>query len=414
MLEPTSTCIHKSIFHIIKNPEFSSDTDIHETIDSIICDYLHRCYAVSIEPSQLCRGLMKSNDETCSIRSAFVYPNPSDKEFLHWATLIRIHDAALRRRNWTVRIGLTRHDASSATLYHAVSYSDHQAGSFSVFRPPVLTPPLLPQLLLSHPGLRCQSGRYALSDAPWALTGSDIEEFIHFLYDQSRALPIALITCPDLVSPSALCRLALGNLIVCWLDDPQVFDLLCDRLPQNLLFPWDSVKVFLPFSKGECFHPVLRPEDIQRMGGQEALAGIYRAYCTCPTGEERRAFIDLDVVYSLLGSQSITSMKEQIDQLRKRAEQLEHENNRLHEQCIAAENARQALEEKLAASDIPTYEALLEESTENAERLRSGIQTFTEALYGKNDSALSEQCCPEIPVLKQLAEAILFRQRQRS
>lgn len=43
MLEPTSTCIHKSIFHIIKNPEFSSDTDIQETIDSIICDYLHRC-----------------------------------------------------------------------------------------------------------------------------------------------------------------------------------------------------------------------------------------------------------------------------------------------------------------------------------------------------------------------------------
>ena len=30
MLEPTSTCIHKSIFHIIKNPEFSSDTDIQE------------------------------------------------------------------------------------------------------------------------------------------------------------------------------------------------------------------------------------------------------------------------------------------------------------------------------------------------------------------------------------------------
>lgn len=149
-----------------QNPEFSSDTDIQETIDSIICDYLHRCYAVSIEPSQLRRGLMKSNDETCSIRSAFVYPNPSDKEFLHWATLIRIHDTALRRRNWTVRIGLTKQDASSATLYHAVSYSDHQAGSFSVFRPPVLTPPLLPQLLLSHPGLRCQSEHYALSDAP--------------------------------------------------------------------------------------------------------------------------------------------------------------------------------------------------------------------------------------------------------
>lgn len=414
MLEPTSICIHKSIFHIIKNPKFSSDTDIQETIDSIICDYLHRCYAVSIEPSQLRRGLMKSNDETCSIRSAFVYPNPSDKEFLHWATLIRIHDTALRRRNWTVRIGLTQHDASSATLYHAVSYSDHQAGSFSVFRPPVLTPPLLPQLLLSHPGLRCQSGHYALSDAPWTLTGSDIEEFIHLLYDQGRTLPIVLIACPDLVSPSALCRLALGNLIVCWLDDPQVFNLLCDRLPQNLLFPWDSVKVFLPFSKGECFHPILRPEEIQRMGGQEALAGIYRACCTCPTGDERRAFIDLDVVYSLLRSHSIADMKEQIDQLRNRADQLEHENSRLHEQCIAVENAQQALEEKLAASDIPTYEALLEESTENAERLRSGIQTFTEALYGKNDSALSEQCRSEIPALKQLAEAVLFRQRRRS
>ena len=155
MLEPTSTCIHKSIFHIIRNPEFSSDTDIQETIDSIICDYLHRCYAVSIEPSQLRRGLLKSNDETCSIRSAFVYPDPSNKEFSHWATLIRIHDAALRRRNWTVRIGLTQQDASSATLYHAVSYSDHQAGSFSVFRPPVLTPPLLPQLLLSHPTAGC-------------------------------------------------------------------------------------------------------------------------------------------------------------------------------------------------------------------------------------------------------------------
>lgn len=414
MLEPTSICIHKSIFHIIKNPEFSSDTDIQETIDSIICDYLHRCYAVSIEPSQLRRGLMKANDETCSIRSAFVYPNPSDKEFLHWATLIRIHDTALRRRNWTVRIGLTRHDASSATLYHAVSYSDHQAGSFSVFRPPVLTPPLLPQLLLSHPGLRCQSGHYALSDAPWALTGSDIEEFVHLLYDQSRTLPIVLITCPDLVSPSALCRLALGNLIVCWLDDPQVFDLLCDRLPQNLLFPWDSVKVFLPFSKGECFHPVLRPEEIQRMGSQEALAGIYRAYCTCPTGEERRAFIDLDAVYSLLRSHSIADMKEQISQLRNRADQLERESSRLHEQCAAAENTRQALEEKLVASDIPTYEALLEESTENAEQLRSGIQTFTEALYSKNDSVLSEQCRSDIPALKQLAEAILFRQKQCS
>ena len=257
-----------------------------------------------------------------------------------------------------MRIGLTRHNACSVTLYHAVSYSDHQAGLFSDFRPPILTPPLLPQLLLSHPGLRCQSGRYTLSDTPWALTGSDTEEFVHLLYDQSRTLPIALITCPDLVSPSALCRLALGNLIVCWLDDPQVFDLLCDRLPQNLLFPWDPVKVFLPFSKGECFHPVLRPEDIQRMGGQEALAGIYRAYCTCPTGEERRAFIDLDVVYSLLRSQSITNMKEQIDQLRNRADQLEHENSRLHEQCAAVENARQALEEKLAASDIPTYDVL--------------------------------------------------------
>ena len=123
MLEPTSICIHKSIFHIIKNPEFFSDTDIQETIDSIICDYLHRCYAVSIEPSQLRRGLMKANDETCSIRSAFVYPNPSDKEFLHWATLIRIHDAALRRRNWTVRIGLTRHNAWHVVLHRTAGDS---------------------------------------------------------------------------------------------------------------------------------------------------------------------------------------------------------------------------------------------------------------------------------------------------
>lgn len=78
-------------------------------------------------------------------------------------------------------------------------------------------------------------------------------------------------------------------------------------------------------------------------------------------------------------------MKEQIDQLRNRIDQLERENSCLHEQYAAVENARQALEEKLAVSDIPTYEALLEESTKNAEQLHSGIQAFTEALYGKND-----------------------------
>ncbi len=405
MLEPSAVFVYKSIFHITS--AIPGDPDFLETLYTIIYRDIAAQSSIAPDFRRFRNGMhSKSEDETFMLRTAFLRPQDSEAMPFQWAMLLRSRDCFMRRRTWNLHIGFSWQKNSVVTFSLALQCSDHQAGSLSVLAPPAIQPPILLQKLLHHPALSCLSGAWQIPAAPIHLMNEDLPDFLNHISDPTRTFPVALITCPDLVNPSVLYSRSLGNLIVCWLDDYLSYERLCELLPPEMQFTWDAVKIFMPMTSKQPYHPTINIENITEMGGEAVIDGLCRAYCMCPTGAERRAFVTLGGLY---------------DQYKERETELVHaENDRLQKECQRLNQALQSLTESQAQLSAEldackvqishmhdaSWEELLNESLQENEKLKKGLSQIISGLFDNLNSPLLADELDDCPELHELAVAI--------
>ncbi len=405
MLEPSSVFVYKSIFQI--TPAIADDPNFLETLFTIIYRDCASQSTIAPDFRRFRNGMhSKSDDGALMLRTVFLRPQDLEASPFQWAMLLRSRDCSVRRRTWNLHIGLRWQKSSAVTFSLALQCSDHQAGSLSVLPPPAVQPPLLLHKLLHHPALFCSSGTSQLSDSPIQLTTVDFPDFLHCIFDSTRTFPVVLITCSDLVNPSTLYDRSLGNLIVCWIDDYLAYDRLRESLPPEMQFTWDAVKIFMPVASKQPYHPAINIESISGLGGEAVIDSICRAYCMCPTGAERRAFVTLGGLYDQYRKQTTEQIHVENDQLQKECQRLSQTIQSLTESQTQLSAELDACKTQLSQMHAVSWEELLNESLQENEKLKKGLSQIISSLFDNLNSPLLSDELDGCPELHELAVAI--------
>lgn len=399
MLEQTSTLAYKSIAHIVREPQKFDGPSLFESILTYVASYLKNRFSLTIDERFISGSPFKSSTDGCMLQTVILRPDEGKQDKLRWAVYVRVKDNFNRRRTWIDHIGLKQHNNDSFTLYFAEYYITHQAGSLISFKPPRISPPALLKELIHSPAFSCMNGSYRLTDVPWIIIAEELDEFISLMYDRKRTLPIVVVTCPDMVSLSTLCSKTTCNLIVCCLDDFGTYANLCSKLPPSLQFQWDTIKIFMPFSSEKAYHTMLQFPDIADMGSEGVCDALYRAFCTCLTADERRAFINVDTIYDILRARDLDKLREQNESLRLECKKLKKDNGMLETDKQQLSSALDAVMIKLQRSESTDYEDLLDESYQESAKLKHGINMLISQIYNDPRGLISiaaEDECQEI------------------
>lgn len=405
MLEPSSVAAYKSIFQIV--PAIPNCSDFLDTLYMIIYHDISAQIGFLPDYQRFRSGMQyKSEDETLMLRTVFLRSEDPEISPFRWALLLRSRDRLARRRTWILHIGLSWQSDASVSFNLALQYSDHQAGSMSLLVPPVVQPPVLLQKLLTHPALACLSGASLIPASPIHLTVEAFPDILHCIFDPTRTFPIVLITCPDLINPSALYAKSQGNLIICWLDDYLSYEHLCESLPPEMQFPWDAVKMFIPMASKQPYHPTFAVEDITRMDSEAALEGICRSFCVCPTGAERRAFVTVDGLYSLYKERKVMRLQADNEQLLRECQHFKQMTKSLTESQARLSAELEACKTRDAEKTDASWEELLNESLQENEKLKKGLSRIISGLFDDLNSPLLSDDLDGCPELHELAVAI--------
>jgi hypothetical protein len=337
-----------------------------------------------------------------------------------WALSVRLHDPAVKRRNWSIQASLQMLSPSRLKLFYAVSYYDHYAGSFHALRPPMLPIPDPMDALLAQDNLCCLCGRFPLPLAPVELNHSTFPRFWDMLRDEQRNLPIVLMTCFDWAHPEEVHAIVRGNAVVYWCDDASVLTHLNALLSEELRVGQGCMRVFFRLNSG-IHHPLFTADDVERMGGEEKiLYGLYQAYCQDFRSEDRRAFLTVNDLYELYNLSTQANLRDQVnlgkaenEKLHQWIAEMTDQQSELREQCaqmtqkVAAvdSDACEALRSQFKA-ETEAYEALLNESMTENDALKSAISAITLQLYTDMGKGFRPDTTITIEPIQALSEAI--------
>lgn len=405
MLEPSSVTAYKSIFQIV--PTIPNSSDFLDTLYMIIYRDISAQTGILPDYQRFRNGMQyKSEDETLMLRTVFLRSEEPKISPFQWALFLRSRDQLVRRRTWFLHIGFSWQSDASVSFNLALQYSDHLAGSMSILMPPAIQPPVLVQKLLTHPALTCLSGASPIPASPIHLMVEDFPDILHRIFDPTRTFPIVLITCPDLINPSALYAKSQGNLIIFWLDDYLSYEHLYESLLPEMQFPWGAVKIFIPMASKQPYHPTFTIEDITRMGHEAVLEGIRRSFCVCPTGAERRAFVTLNGLYSLYKEQTTMRLRAENERLLKECQHFKQTAKSLTESQARLSAELEACKTQVSKMQDASWEELLNESLLENERLKKGLSQIISGLFDNLNSPLLSDELDACPELHELAVAI--------
>ena len=300
---------------------------------------------------------------------------------LEWALRVKARDRIMRRRNWLVHIGIRMESENEATLYFAQFYYDHLAGSFSVVKAPVLPPSSLFFMLMQNPRIVCKAGSFPLPHGAVALDETLVDSFLDCVRDPQRQIPMLLITCPDLLSPSEVAKHLAGNVIVCWLDEENILRAINQALAPDIFIKWDSIQVLLPFSQEVNYHPAFPISDISRMGNGQMVSLLHQAYCESFRADDRRAFVTVDSINLQRDHKAMSALQERLVSLSAEAVRLRESNARLETEREQLQKEYDSLIDKNQQAELAAYEAMLNESIAQTDRLKMGIVSLTQRLY---------------------------------
>lgn len=301
---------------------------------------------------------------------------------IHWAAMIKSGDPCARYRTYTQHIGIRQTSAYELSVHIASTSSDHLGGRFAAFRPPLKRVSPLVERFFTNADIRCVTGSHVLLSKSIRLTNQSVEYFLNLLYEKSRALPVILITCPDIVSPDLLHSYLLGNAIVSYTGDSGMIMLLNDYLPEPLRITFGSIRVYVPFdspSGSPAFHPSLPLSDIYRISSSEVINILYRAYAENFRKQELRSFISLDTCANLRTQQYISSLKKQLAASLENEKSSEDKYIHLHSEFEHFKSEVSSNRDK--PSTDADYEALLAEYTSELEQIKNGIQYLISQTY---------------------------------
>lgn len=401
MLEISQNLIHKLTAHIVRRPDSETDMTVIELIKGILCDQMSSMFGVSSPWPVFSKGGSISDKD--NLVNGKVASISIENGASMWALTAKVKDPSYNRRRWIYYIGLREQDDSSVQLYYAKCYYDHLAGSVSSPKPIEQIRDPFPDPLFFNDHIQCMCGKYPLPLEACVLSHTTLPRFINYLQDDTRKIPLILITCPWILSPEILQDRMIGNAIIFWCEDSSVAMRLNSILPKNMYTPWESVRVFVPLAGDNVFHPLYTYEDIRTVGNQIFAAGLVQAFCQSFRSEDVRGFVTIDDI-------SRVRDKQYIELLLSQAKEKSAENQSLKQQCDKLRAANAETAEKLAAleerPDLDEYETLLNDLMRETDALRKGISSLSVRLYSCNGSSFQPDGHEPIALLQELAHAI--------
>ncbi len=265
MNESTFTLAQKAILQIQPVEGCHPSFQLLEFLQGVIYDSIRREYDFEPDWERFhSYGTEEAPDQTKRIQTATLYGEENGAS-RQWALRLSVRDRSIRRRKWLLHIGLDVRTSDAAMLYYALMYYDHKAGSFSDFRRPLVPPTPLLYALNQNSRIACSCGSFQLPSGAIAIDEGNLTSVLMLIRDPKRWIPVIVITCPDLISPSLVEKKMIGNAVVCWLDDMKTLEAVNDALAPDVYIEWDSVQVILPDAPRHVQHPRLTIMEIYRV-----------------------------------------------------------------------------------------------------------------------------------------------------
>lgn len=399
MLEISQNLFHKLSLHIVRHPDSDTEIAIADLVKGVLCDQLSAALSASLPWHIFAKGGTISKDDGSANGRIASFSVDNEHQ---WALSLRVRDPSYSRRRWIYYIGLREQD-EAVRLYYAKCCYDHMAGSVSTPRSlPDARDTLLDALFYQN-HFQCLCGKYPFPVEAALLTHSTLPDFINYLQDESRSVPLILVTCPWRLSPQVLQDRMLGNAIIYWCEDSAVVMRMNSILPGSMYTAWDSVRVFVPLTGANVYHPIYTAEDIRTSGVQCFISGLCRAFCQSFRSEDVRSFVTIDDVFRTRDKYQLSVLQQQNLNFTSRIAELERQCDELRAAHAAAADSLAALQSR---PDLAEYEALLGEMMQESESLKSGISDLAVRLYSCNDAIFKPDASERLPQLQELSHAI--------
>lgn len=404
MLEASEIITNKLVLDIVKKKDAPSELSTLELIWGTLADRVRKVFSLSTTWEIFTHGGQFTSDESLSKAQTALARLSNDTTL--WALRIQCKDASVIRRRWIYQVGIAQHDSSRINVFYAKSYYDHMAGSIMAPKAVSIGVDGFPECLFFDKNLCCMCGNAELPLQPIELRHSSIPEFVSYLQNELRAVPIILITCAWALSPEEVQDVVRGNAIVYWCDDANVILRLNALLPGTLFTPWESVHIFVPMQGERQYHPVYQYDDIRRMEEDYFISGLHQAYCQSFRSEDKRSFptisdvqktrdkmlIDKLIAQSETQTRDIRELKKKIGNLEGKIKDLSAENELL-------------LSQK-PDKDIIEYESVLNETMEEVEAFKNGVTELSTRLYSTMGVGFQPNESEPIAQIQELQNAI--------
>lgn len=400
MLEISRNLIHKLITRITRRPDAETDIPLDDLVKGVVCDQLNNLFHIS-SPWPVFQKGGNISSEDGSARGKIASAQANDGSSV-WALTLRVKDFDFNRRRWIYYIGLRSSEDTAVTLYYAKCCYDHMAGSVNAVRPIQNARDPFPDPLFFNEHFRCMSGKYPLPLDAALLTHTTLPTFINHLQDETRTIPLILLSSPWMLSPEILQDRMLGSAIVYWCEDASVAMRLNSIMPKNMYTPWESVRIFVPLTSESVFHPLYTYDDI-RSFGEAFVPGLIRAYCQSLRAEDVRSFPTIDDVIRIRERQQISSLTEQL-------KVSNAEGQTLQKQCEELIKTNADMEKQLAAieerPDLDEYESLLNDTMIELDALKKGMTDLSTNLYACNGEGFKSDAGNDNPYIQELCSAL--------
>lgn len=404
MLETTNILVNKLSMPITLSDESMGDLETCSIVIEILYRQICNLFETTLDWRSFSKGgSYTSTDNT--IRGISAY-SPSEYGVQLWASSLYVKDKQFPRRRWKYYFGIKQSSNTDVILSYAKCRYDHMAGSITQARPVAYSRDTLPDPLFYDPRVICMIGNHPYSTDAVNLNSSTLHGLIDLIQDEDRGIPVMLITCPDVIAPQMIAEMTLGNLSVYWCDDSKTVMQLNASLPQDIHTPWDTVRFFMPINSGTVFHPCYAYEEIRRMGVNDFIAGVHRAYCENMHSAERRSFLTVNEVLTIKDREYIRDLentnREQLLRLAADEAKLKQQS---HELALCRDRIA-ALTDPKKADEISELESMLSESMSETEILKKSITALSSALYSTMGIGFVPDQTKSPAIIQELSHAI--------
>lgn len=404
LLETNNILVNKLSLNIRTSPEAHERRNISEIIKSMIYSRICDCLHTHIDWHTFIWGGTFSSEDGNVNGIAASAGKPDNLAV--WAASVYHKDRYMSRRRWKYFFGIRQHSDCELTLSYAKCYNDHMAGSINAPKPLYLSRDQLPDIFFNAPEIQCMCGKRVYPTLALELNAATLPEFIDCLQDESRTMPMILITCADYIYPEPLMDQMMGNAVIYWCDDAYLITRLNALLPDNMKTPWDSVHIFIPIAFPAAYHPVYPYSEIYQMGKDAFIAGLIQAHCRSMHHEERKAFLTVDDVNRIRNQEYISSL---LRQQSSQSAEIADLKARLEEKTLAAQAFSDELGQLKAKpfdAVIAEYEELLTDSMAETDNLKRGVSALSERLYSTMGIGFKPDASEPVALLQELSQAI--------